>query len=231
VRIISLNNFLKREGIVKTLKFLAVFALLLGLGLFLGCGKKTIQSEAKPYSLPGDDRRLSEVKPESRGGIKSESISPDKAAELEREKRIQEQELRDKASRERALQEERARQEALAREAALKKAQLETVYFSYDQWSIREDQKSALLKNAEWLKANPQIRVRLEGNCDQRGTAEYNLALGQKRADAVKSFLEGLGISRNRLETISYGFERPAERGQNEAAFAKNRRVDFVAVR
>ena len=139
--------------------------------------------------------------------------------------------MRDKAPRERALQEERARQEALAREAALKKAQLETVYFSYDQWSIREDQKSALLKNADWLKANPQIRVRLEGNCDQRGTAEYNLALGQKRADAVKSFLEGLGISRNRLETISYGFERPAERGQNEAAFAKNRRVEFVAVR
>ena len=231
MQIISLNNFLKREGIVKTLKFLAVFALLLGLGLFLGCGGKTIQSEAKPYSVPGDDRRLSEVKPESRADIKSESISPDKAAELEREKRIQEQELRDKALREKALQEERARQEALAREAALKKAQLETIYFNYDQWSIREDQKNVLMKNAEWLKANPQMRVRLEGNCDQRGTAEYNLALGQKRADAVKSFLEGLGISRNRLETISYGFERPADRQQNEVAFAKNRRVDFVAVR
>ena len=227
MQIISLNNFLKREGIVKTLKFLAIFALLLGLGLFLGCGKKTIQSEAKPYSVPGDDRRLSEGKPQSRADIQSESISPDKAAELEREKRIQEQELRDKALRGKALQE----QEALAREAALKKAQLETVYFNYDQWSIREDQKNVLLKNAEWLKANPQMRVRLEGNCDQRGTAEYNLALGQKRADAVKSFLEGLGISRNRLETISYGFERPADRGQNETAFAKNRRVDFLSVR
>ena len=113
----------------------------------------------------------------------------------------------------------------------MKKAQLETVYFNYDQWSIREDQKDILLRNAEWLKANPQIRVRLEGNCDQRGTAEYNLALGQKRADAVKSFLEGLGIARGRLETISYGFERPADRGQNEAAYAKNRRVDFMTIR
>ena len=216
---------------MKTLKSLAVLTLVLGLGLFLGCGGKTIQSDVKPYSVPGDDRRISEVKPEARTDIKSESISPDRAAELEREKKIQEQELRDKALREKALQEEKARLEALAREAALKKAQLETVYFSYDQWSIREDQKKALQNNAEWLKANPQMRVRLEGNCDQRGTAEYNLALGQKRADAVKTFLEGLGISRNRLETISYGFERPVDRGQNEAAWAKNRRVDFVVVR
>jgi len=113
----------------------------------------------------------------------------------------------------------------------LKKAKLETVYFDYDQWSIREDQKTVMVQNAEWLKANPAVRVRLEGNCDQRGTAEYNLALGQKRADAVKTFMEGLGVSRNRLETISYGFERPVERGQNEAAWAKNRRVDFVPLR
>jgi len=216
---------------VKTLKSLAVLALVLGLGLILACMGKTIQSDVKPYSLPGDDRRTSEVKPEARPDIKSESLSPDKAAELEREKRIQEQELRDKALREKALQDEKARQEALAREAALKKGQLETVYFNYDQWSVREDQKAVLQSNAEWLKANPQVRVRLEGNCDQRGTAEYNLALGQKRADAVKTFLEGLGISRNRLETISYGFERPLDRGQNEAAWAKNRRVDFMLIR
>ena len=216
---------------MKTLKSLAFWVLILGLGLFLGCAGKTIQSEGRPYSLPSDERRASEVKPETRPEIKSETIAPDKAAEMEREKRIQEQELRDRALREKALQDEKARQEALAREAALKKAQMETVYFSYDQWSIREDQKSVLLKNAEWLKGNPQVRVRLEGNCDQRGTAEYNLALGQKRADAVKSFLEGLGISRNRLETISYGFERPADREQNEAAWAKNRRVEFVAIR
>jgi peptidoglycan-associated lipoprotein len=216
---------------VKTLKFPAFFALVLGLGLFLGCGGKNIQSESKPYSLPGDERRASEAKPETRPGIKSETLPADRTAELERERRIQEQELRDKGLREKALQEERARQEALAREAALKKAKLETVFFDYDQWSIREDQREVLLKNAEWMKANPQARVRLEGNCDQRGTAEYNLALGQKRADAVKSFLEGLGIARGRLETISYGFERPVDRSQNEAAYAKNRRVDFVAVR
>ncbi len=215
---------------MKTLKYAASVMLILGLGLFLGCGGKTIQSDVRPYTPPAEERKTPEVKPET-PGIKPETISPDKAAELEREKRIREEELRDRAAREKALQDEKARQEALAREAALKRAKLETVYFDYDQWSIREDQKAILNQNAEWLKGNPQVRVRLEGNCDQRGTAEYNLALGQKRADAVKSFLEGLGISRNRIETISYGFERPVDRGQNESAWAKNRRVEFVAIR
>lgn len=216
---------------MKTLKSVAVLVLILGLGLFIGCAGKSIQSEVRPYSTPAEERRTSEVKPETRPGISTETISPDKAAELERERRIREEELRDKALREKTLQDEKARQEALAREAALKKANLETVYFDYDQWSVREDQKSILNQNAEWLKRNPQARVRLEGNCDQRGTAEYNLALGQKRADAVKTFLEGLGISRNRMETISYGFERPVDRVQNESAWAKNRRVDFAVIR
>lgn len=216
---------------MKALKFFAVTVFALGLSLSLGCGGKVIQSDVKPYSLPGGEKGISESKPETSADIKTETISPDKAAESERQKRIREEELRDQALREKALQEERARREAQAREAALKKAKLETVYFDYDQWSIREDQKALLAQNAEWLKANAQVRVRLEGNCDQRGTAEYNLALGQKRADAVKAFMEGLGISRNRMETISYGFERPADRGQNEAAWAKNRRVDFAPFR
>jgi len=215
---------------VKTIKFLAVLGLIFGLGLFLGCGKKVIQSDVRPYATPMEEKRM-ESQGETRPQIQSETISPDKAAELERQKRIREEELREKALREKALQDEKARREALAREAALKKAKLETVYFDYDQWSIREDQKALLQQNVDWLKANPSVRVRLEGNCDQRGTAEYNLALGQKRADAVKNFLEGLGVARGRMETISYGLERPVERGQNEAAWAKNRRVDFVPLR
>jgi peptidoglycan-associated lipoprotein len=197
----------------------------------MGCGGKSIQSEVRPYSVSGDEKKISETKPETGPGIRSEAVTPNQSAEAEREKRIREEELRDNALREKALQDEKARQEALAREAALKKAKLETVFFDYDQWSIREDQKTILNQNAGWLKANPQVRVRLEGNCDQRGTAEYNLALGQKRADAVKTFLEGLGVSRNRVETISYGFERPSDRGQNESAWAKNRRVDFAPIR
>jgi len=216
---------------VKTLKFLAVPVTILGLGLFMGCGGKNIQSEVRPYSASGEERNIAETKPETGPGIRSEAVSPDKSAEVDREKRIREEELRDKTLREKALQDEKTRQEALAREAALKKAKLETVFFDYDQWSIREDQRTILNQNALWLKANPQVRIRLEGNCDQRGTAEYNLSLGQKRADAVKTFLEGLGIALNRMETISYGFERLLDRGQNESAWAKNRRVDFAPIR
>lgn len=215
---------------MKTIKILAVLGLILGLSLFLGCGKRAIQTDVRPYAGTAEEKGIG-TQGETRPQIQSETISPDKAAELERQKRIREEELREKALREKALQDEKARREALAREAALKKAKLETVYFDYDQWSIREDQKALLQQNADWLKANPSVRVRLEGNCDQRGTAEYNLALGQKRADAVKNFLEGLGVARARMDTISYGFERPAEKGQIETAWAKNRRVDFVPIR
>ena len=83
---------------------------------------------------------------------------------------------------------------------------------------------------ADVLVKHGELSVRIEGNCDERGTAEYNLALGQKRADTAKNFLEGMGISADRLQTISYGEERPLDKGQNEAAWAKNRRVDFVPI-
>jgi peptidoglycan-associated lipoprotein len=85
-----------------------------------------------------------------------------------------------------------------------------------------------MAKNSQWLKSNPNVKVRLEGHCDERGTAEYNLALGQKRAEGVKSFLEGMGISSQRMATVSYGEERPLDPAHNEAAWTKNRRVDIV---
>jgi peptidoglycan-associated lipoprotein len=153
------------------------------------------------------------------------------SADQEKEAKIREETLRQEALRQQALKEEAARKEALAREAARKKPALDSIYFDFDQWTIRDDQKEAMLRDAEWLKANPQVKIRLEGNCDERGTAEYNLALGQKRADSAKAFLEGLGIPGNRVQTISYGEERPLNGGHNEAAWSKNRRVDFVPVR
>ena len=96
---------------------------------------------------------------------------------------------------------------------------------------VPDDQKEILTKNAQWLKANPKVTIRIEGNCDERGTAEYNLALGQKRAEAAKAFLVGLGISAKQMQTISYGLERPAVRGRTEEAWSKNRRVDFAPAR
>ena len=105
---------------------------------------------------------------------------------------------------------------------------LETVYFDYDKSDLLDGTRETLQSNAEWLKANPARTVRIEGHCDERGTIEYNLALGQRRAASVKTYLVGLGIDPARLETVSFGKERPADPGHDEAAHSKNRRAEFV---
>jgi len=207
-------------------KFGLVTILILGLAFSLGCAKKVISSEAVGYPPAKPEPKTAEARPEA----KPEAASPDTAA-LQRERKLREETLREEALRQKALQEEAARREALAREAALKATKLEAVYFDFDQWGIREDQKKTMIRNSEWLKANPDVKIRLEGHCDERGTAEYNLALGQKRAEAAKTFLEGLGILGQRMSTLSYGEERPLDPGHNEEAWAKNRRVDFVPIR
>ncbi len=214
---------------MKVSKFALMAVLILAVGIFSGCAKKAVRSDVATYT----PSRVLEPKPSE---PKPEATPPDQTADAEREKKLREEglreeDLRQKALREKALQEEAARKAAAGREAALKASKLEPVYFEFDQWSIREDQKEALVKNGEWLKANPNTKVRLEGHCDERGTAEYNLALGQKRADSVKAFLEGLGISNQRMNTISYGEERPLDPARNEAAWVKNRRVDILPVK
>ena len=103
-----------------------------------------------------------------------------------------------------------------------------TVYFDFDRSNIRPDQQSVLEQNARMMSRYETVRVRLEGHCDERGTEEYNMALGQRRADSVEQFLIDYGISRNRISTISYGEMRPAAQGQNETAWSRNRRVEIV---
>jgi len=104
---------------------------------------------------------------------------------------------------------------------------LKTVYFDFDSAVLRDDARAILDKDIEWLKANPAVRVQLEGHCDERGTEEYNLHLGERRANSVKGYLAKNGIDAGRLFTISYGEQRPVDPGHNEAAWAKNRRVQF----
>jgi outer membrane protein OmpA-like peptidoglycan-associated protein len=105
---------------------------------------------------------------------------------------------------------------------------LRDVFFGYDTWDIRPDEVQNLLADVELLKANPSVQVTLEGHCDERGTGEYNIQLGQKRADAVKEFLVRNGIAENRLQTVSLGKSRTFERGQGEPAWGLNRRAHFV---
>ena len=105
---------------------------------------------------------------------------------------------------------------------------LQPIYFDFDKYSLRSGDRETLNRNARVLKENPTVRIRIEGNCDERGTVEYNLALGEKRARAAKDYLANLGISADRITIISYGKERPKYSGHNEEAWSKNRRDDFV---
>ena len=98
------------------------------------------------------------------------------------------------------------------------------VFFDFDKTDVKPEGRQILQRQADWLKKYPNVTVTVEGHCDERGTREYNLALGERRATAVKKMLVALGIPANRVSTISYGKERPAVVGSNEAAWAQNRR-------
>jgi len=106
----------------------------------------------------------------------------------------------------------------------------DTVHFAFNQYDIEDSDKGTLQKQANWLARYPRVRVTIEGNADERGTREYNLALGARRANSVKEYLVGLGISSARVDTISYGKERPVCTDSNESCWAQNRRdVTVVA--
>lgn len=104
------------------------------------------------------------------------------------------------------------------------------VYFNYDSSEIRSDQISRIEVNADFMKKHSDYAIRIEGNCDPRGTNEYNMALGERRALSAKKYLRDLGVAEERLTTISYGEERMLLHGHDELSWAQNRRDDFVAV-
>jgi peptidoglycan-associated lipoprotein len=105
-----------------------------------------------------------------------------------------------------------------------------SIYFDFDKSDLRADARSTLDAKLPILRANPALRIRIEGNCDERGSATYNMALGERRAAAAKRYLTDYGVDPGRIEIISYGSERPKAPGHNEAAWAENRRDDFVIV-
>ncbi len=109
---------------------------------------------------------------------------------------------------------------------ALWARQIKSIYFDYDRFDVRPDQRSALDGNADFLNAHRDVQVVVEGNCDERGSAKYNLGLGDKRANALKEYLVSKGIAASRLQTISYGKEKPVCKDANEDCWQKNRRGD-----
>jgi peptidoglycan-associated lipoprotein len=100
----------------------------------------------------------------------------------------------------------------------------DTVHFTYNEYNFQDSDKSTLQKQATWLSKYPSVQITIEGHCDERGTREYNLALGARRANAVKEYLVSLGVSNSRLQTVSYGKERPICTESNEDCWAQNRR-------
>lgn len=182
---------------------LSLVCMLLSLMLVVSCGKKKVDTAANEAAM------TEQASEETETGMGTEEAANEEAMAL-------------------------AAQEEAARKEAERIAQLEEdfitmdVHFDYDSSVIVDSEIPTLEAKGEWLRANPDVNIIIEGHCDERGTTEYNLALGDRRAARVKSFLMDLGISASRIQTISYGEERPVAQGHMESAWAKNRRAHFM---
>ena len=160
---------------------------------------------AKKEVIKGDGTDL--ISRQTAGYDTEKDVNDDEAArkaELERQARLREQ-----------------------AEGLIKDFELENIYFDFDKADLKPSAMAILQKKADWLKENPDNYIRIEGHCDERGTSEYNIALGERRANAAAQYLIALGIEGERISTNSYGEEYPASDGHNEEAWAKNRRDEF----
>jgi len=177
---------------------LALLFVIPGLLFTVSCAKKTVKDETALQQQAEEEARI-------------------KAREAEQ------------TERQRKMEEERLQEEARRKIMAAKNRFLnEDIHFEFDSSNLLPEAQEILRWKAAWLQKNSNVQVTIEGHCDERGTNEYNLALGDRRANSAKSYLMDLGIYGSRLNTISYGEERPADYGSNEEAWAKNRRAHFT---
>lgn len=199
---------------------LALGVLLAVMSFTASCSKKVVQSrvESQPAPMTKPEVQKPEVrKPEVRKAeVREPEVkkAPDSSAEA--------------AGQAARPKEDRQRAEAAAREAAKWVFVNEQVHFSVGSSLLSDEARRILQGKAEYLRANPNVMVTVEGHCDERGTDAYNAALGERRAVSVKSFLVDQGIGTIRLNTASYGEERPIAVGHEEASWARNRRAQFV---
>ena len=192
-----------------------VLAVLISGPLFIGaCAGPKGPTQAELAAIETERRRSAQE-----DSVRAAEEATRLAAQAE-EQRVREEEDRSRRDAEEA--------QRRAVEEARRMAMLSSIYFDYDESELRADQMAALNENARKLREyQPEDNVLVEGHCDERGTVEYNLALGERRAGAVKSFLTDGGVAETRLETISYGEERPASMGHDENAWSKNRRAEI----
>ncbi|MEK7373570.1 MAG: peptidoglycan-associated lipoprotein Pal [Thermodesulfobacteriota bacterium] len=203
---------------------LIALAVCLSVTFLTGCAKKAAIKEEVVVTQ--------EQKPAAQAPV----VTEDREA---RERALREQALRDQAAREAAASEAREREakeaadrvkkEAAAKQAAiLKELQIPDIQFDFDKYNLKPDAREILKTGAAAYLKYGEYKLVVEGHCDERGTVEYNLALGQKRADEAGKYLGDLGVEKERIKTISYGKEMPLDNGHDEAAWAKNRRAHFV---
>lgn len=152
--------------------------------------------------------------------VNQDSIDAAASARADAEREAREQAAADAAERAAAAAAERA-------QAAARSTLEDMVFFDYDMSDIRNDAAAALRQKVNILQASPQVQLRIEGHADDRGSTEYNLALGNRRASAIREFLTGFGLSESRFSIVSFGEERPLSNGSGEAAWARNRRGEF----
>jgi len=204
---------MKRNLVIAALVVFAFSSVL----LLSSCAKKQVITEEKEMKAP---EKVEEAKPVE--AAKEEVVTKEEEAKIERLKELEAAKKEEPAK----IDEEKAWME---RRAA--KFEAESIYFDFDKSFIKLEYRPILNEKAAFLKDYPEMRVRIEGNCDERGTNEYNLALGERRANSAKNFLVSWGIAADRIEIISYGEERPRALGHNEDSWSQNRRDDFVLIR
>jgi peptidoglycan-associated lipoprotein len=214
---------MKRNLIIVTLVAFAVSSVF----LFSSCAKKqVVTGEEEVTAAPTEEAAPAEEKPAVTEAAKEVEEAKEEEVKIERLKELEE------AKKAEAIEEEAVArefdEEGAYRERMAAQVEAESIYFDFDRSFIKAEYRALLEKKAEFLKEFPEYGLRIEGNCDERGTNEYNLALGDRRADSAKSYLISRGISADRLVTISYGEERPLAVGQNEESWAQNRRDDFL---
>ncbi|UFS70929.1 peptidoglycan-associated lipoprotein Pal [Geomonas sp. RF6] len=193
-----------------TSKWLLPF-LLVGTFTYAGCAKEEVVKKDEPLAP------AAAVKPAPAAGVKAAPATVKAAPAAEPIAPLSGGELKESA----------AKKESAVSETSLQR-NLETIYFGFDSSTLSAEASAALVKNVEIMKKNPERKVRVEGYCDERGSDEYNLALGERRAQGAAGYLATLGIPRERLSVLSYGNEKPADPGHDETAWAKNRRDEFV---
>jgi peptidoglycan-associated lipoprotein len=190
-----------------------------------GCAKKAALKEAAVVTQ--EQKAVAQAPAEA-------AATPAQESRAARDRAMQDQTLSDQAAREAAAKAakeaaDRAKKEAAAKAAAiLKELQIADINFDYNMYNLKPEAQEILKKGAPAYLKYRDYKLVVEGHCDERGTAEYNLALGEKRATEAAKYLADLGIEKERIKTISYGKEMPLDKGNDEAAWAKNRRAHFV---